>query len=238
MNTNRPELSIIIPAYNEEKRLPATLDRILEYCRERPDRSYELIVVDDGSTDRTIQVVEAAGAPIRLVHRAHEGKGAAVQAGVLASQGEWLLFTDSDMSTPIETLDRFWSRRDTADIVIGSRALHGSVIRKAQSRGKSWLGRFGNIMIRWLAVPGIHDTQCGFKLFHNRCRFIFGRQRIRGWGFDIELLFLAKKYGFRIEEIPVEWTNDTASKVRSTDYFRTFLELLTIRLNDFRGFYR
>lgn len=238
MNINRPELSIIIPAFNEEKRLPATLSRIFEYCRKHGERTYEIIVVDDGSTDRTIHAVEGAGAPIRIVRRPHAGKGAAVQAGVMASQGEWMLFSDSDMSTPIETLDRFWALRNGTDIIIGSRAIKGAVIRRAQSRGKSWLGRLGNIMIRWLAVPGIHDTQCGFKMFHQRCRFIFGRQRISGWGFDIEVLFLAKKYGFRIQELPVEWSNDTASKVRATDYFRTLLELLAIRLNDIRGFYR
>lgn len=238
MSKLRPDLSIIIPAYNEARRLPPSLRAVLAYCAQHPERRVEILVIDDGSTDGTAVAAQNVDPSIRVITVNHFGKGAAVRTGILASHGEWMLFTDSDLSTPIETLDRFWSLRTEHDIILGSRALPDSDIRKAQSRVKVLFGRFGNAMIRWLAVPGVRDTQCGFKLFHRRCRFLFDRQRVTGWGFDFEILFLAKKYGYRIVELPVQWTNDAASKVKSSDYVRTFLDLLAIRLNDFRGFYR
>ncbi len=236
MDSSRPDLSIVIPAYNESKRLPPSLERILEYCREF-SASTEVIVADDGSTDGMADRIEG-DSRVRVLRLPHRGKGAAVQSGFLASRGEWVLFTDSDLSTPIETLGSFWSRREEADILIGSRGLPDSKIRRAQHPAKSFLGRLGNALIQSIAVPGIHDTQCGFKLYRRRCRFLFERQRILGWGFDFEILYVARKYGYRMIEIPVEWTNDTASKVRPLDYLRTFAELGTIRLNDLRGFYR
>jgi dolichyl-phosphate beta-glucosyltransferase len=236
MESHRTELSIVIPAYNEASRLPPSLQRILAYCNASfPD--VEIIVADDGSTDGTADVAKL-DPRIRVVSLPHLGKGAAVRAGILASRGQWVLFTDSDLSTPIETLDNFWRRRNDADILIGSRALPGSRIRRSQSRGKTALGRLGNSIIQRLVVPGVHDTQCGFKMYHSRCRFIFERQRVTGWGFDFEILFLARKYGYRMIELPVEWTNDAASKVRSIDYLRTFGEIWTIHLNNLRGFYR
>ncbi len=231
-------LSIILPAYNEATRLKPTLGVILEFLSQRPRLQAEIIVVDDGSTDRTAEIAQAFGPAVQLLRRPHLGKGGAVQAGVLASRGDLILLTDTDLSTPIETLDRFLDLIKDREIVIGSRALPDSQITRSQVWYKVWLGRLGNLAIRWLAVPGIHDTQCGFKLFTKRCQSLFKKQRLSGWGFDFEILFLAHKSGYRVLEAPVEWRNNTASKVRPLDYLKTMRELLVIRWNYYRGLYR
>jgi len=231
-------LSIVLPAYNEANRLKPSLERILEYLKQRPALEAEVIVADDGSLDRTADIARSFAPAVRLVQITHHGKGAAVRAGVLASQGDLILLTDTDLSTPIETLDSFLSLIKAWDIVIGSRALPGSIITRAQSWPKVWLGRLGNLAIRLLAAPGLHDTQCGFKLFTRHCRSLFEKQRLTGWGYDFEIMYLARRFGRRVLEAPVEWRNDAASKVRPLDYLSTLAELLAIQWNNFRGLYR
>ncbi|MFH0853265.1 MAG: dolichyl-phosphate beta-glucosyltransferase [bacterium] len=240
MAQSKTVLSVVIPAFNEEQRLPSTLKIILKYLRQTSFGAFEIVVVNDGSTDRTSEIAKSAGPEVRIIDlpRPKGGKGRAVKAGVLASQGEWILLSDSDLSTPIETLERFWTLRQDYDIIIGSRALPDSIIVKRQNRIKVGLGRLGNKLTQWLVVPGMKDTQCGFKLYRRRCHFLFQKQKIIGWGFDFEILYLARKYGFRMIEVPVRWTNDQASKVRPYHYLLTFIEIFTVRLNHIRGLYR
>jgi len=240
MNSSRPVLSVVIPAYNEEQRLPPTLKAILKYLQSQSYGLFEIIVVDDGSTDQTSQVAKAVGGEVKVINlpKPNGGKGRAVKAGVLASQGDWILLCDSDLSTPIETLERFWKLRQDYDIVVGSRALADSVIVKRQNLIKVGLGKLGNQLVQWLAVPGVNDTQCGFKLYSRHCQFLFDKQRIFGWGFDFEVLYLARKFGFRVIEIPVRWTNDQDSKVKPHHYFVTLFEIFLIHWNHLRGSYR
>jgi len=232
------DLSIVIPAYNEADRLPGTLRSIRDFFRGRPE-SLEVIVVDDGSTDETIQTAKMADPDARIVsHPRNLGKGAAVRSGMLAAQGDQRYLCDADLSTPISDIDHFLVAAKTSDIVIGSRRAAGANVTKAQSWWKSLLGQFGNVFIQLLATPGIKDSQCGFKLFAAHTMPIFELQTIQRWGYDFEILFLARQCGFRVTEIPVTWVNDPRSKVKGLDYFKTFAELFQIRLNDLRGRYK
>lgn len=232
------ECSLVIPAYNEALRLSATLKRIDAYCRKQHWR-YELIVVDDGSTDETAAIAARWGGRIRLARLPRNcGKGAAVRHGFFQSRYPWVLFSDADLSTPIEEIEQFLPHLGSADVLIGSRDLAQSSVEVRQSFLKETLGKAGNLLIQLFLLPGIHDTQCGFKLFaRDRCMPIFNAQRIMRFGFDFELLYLARKIGLRIQEIPVRWRNDTRTKVRWTSYPRTLSELIAIRWNDFRHRY-
>lgn len=232
------DLSIVIPAYNEAHRLPKTLPIIFRYLVQTKKQA-EVIVVNDGSTDDTAQIVRGLNLPIRLIeHPRNLGKGAAVRTGMLAAEGEWRYLCDADLSTPIEDVAKLEQWRSTADIIIGSRRVPGAIIERSQAAWKVALGQIGNLAIRLLLVPGIHDTQCGFKLFHHRTNIIFQKQRLQRWGFDFELLYLARRFGFRLREVPVRWHNDPDSKVRPLDYLRTAAEILAIFLNRWRGFYQ
>lgn len=232
------ELSIVIPAYNEAERLPATLAAIATYLS-TTQLSSEVIVVDDGSTDDTVKIVQQNPLPVRLIQQAKNmGKGAAVRTGMTAAEGEWRYLCDADLSTPIDDLEKLWSRRHEADIILGSRRVHGAHIEKHQSWWKEWLGRGGNWLIQLFIAPGIHDTQCGFKLFSRHTAPLFTLQRINRWGYDFEILYLARMRGLKILEVPVRWTNDIRSKVKSGDYLKTLAELVTIFFNRLRGYYR
>lgn len=229
------KLSIIIPAYNEEERLPSSLSAVLEYARSHDQT--EIIVVDDGSTDRTAEIVRQTGG-LRLIQHPHNlGKGAAVRTGMLAATGEWRYLCDADLSTPISDLTRLLSFAPAADIIIGSRRVPGANIERAQAGWKSWLGQLGNLMIQLLVAPGIHDTQCGFKLYHQRTMKIFQLQRNNRFGYDFEDIYLARRFKFRLKEVAVTWRNDTRSKVRLIDYPVTLIELLKIHVNRWRGLY-
>lgn len=231
-------LSIVIPAYNEADRLPQTLSAIGRFFLNRPE-IVELIVVDDGSTDDTVAVAQAAWPGARVIrHPKNLGKGAAVRTGMLAARGEWRYLCDADLSTPIEEIERFLQAGTTADVVIGSRRAPGANVTKPQKKLKVMLGQFGNLLIQLLVAPGIQDSQCGFKLFSERTKNLFTLQLIQGWGYDFELLYLARKQGFTIRELPVTWVNDERSKVKPLHYIRTFWELFQIRLNDLRGLYQ
>lgn len=238
------DLSIVIPAYNEQERLGETLGSIETYIREK-NINAELIVVDDGSTDATSTVVQSYQhriANLRCVSlpRNH-GKGFAVKQGIQKSTGKHILFTDADHSTPIDELDALLStlKRTNAGVVIGSRYAKESVILRRQPPLRVAIGRIGNFFIRSFLIDGISDTQCGFKLFVNAAaQDIFSFQKIQRFGFDVEILIVAQNLGYHIEEVPVRWINSTGTRFRPVkDSMITFLELLYIKFNLWCGRY-
>ena len=231
-------LSIIIPAYNEAQRLPAALEALFSYLK-RQSYQAEVVVVDDGSVDGTADLVRASQHPIRLIQQPRNlGKGAAIRTGMLAATGDWRYTCDADLSTPIDELDHLLSLTEQADVIIGSRRMPGSTVTKAQARWKVWFGQMGNFAIQLLAVRGLHDTQCGFKLFHRRTMPIFTMQRTNRFGYDFEILYLARRGGWKILEVPVRWANDPRSTVTTLDYFITLGELVKLQWNRWRGYYR
>jgi len=244
MNSPPLDLSIVIPAFNEEGRLPKTLDSIFAYLQARPCRA-EIIVVDDGSTDRTAQIVSALQkkySNLRLVSNSgNRGKGFSVRHGMLEARGAIALFSDADLSTPIEETDKLLAaiREQGFDGAIGSRAVDRSLIEVHQSAIRELAGILFNRMVQWIVGVEFSDTQCGFKAFRReRAQIIFQQQRIERFGFDPEILFLAKRHGLRVAEIPVRWSHDPATKVSvAADGIRMFLELALIRWNAFRGYY-
>lgn len=237
---SEPFLSVVIPAFNEATRLPRSLARITEYL-ERAGQAYELLVVDDGSTDGTAERArEAITGPLTVLRSAiNRGKGHAVRRGMLAARGTWRLMTDADLSTPIEEVERLLeAAKRGADVVIASRALPGANIEVHQPWYRENMGRAFNLMVRILAVPGIHDTQCGFKLFSARAaQTCFGPARLDGFSFDVEALYLAIRHGLRVVEVPVTWRNDAATRVGAWRGFLAFLDLARIRTNAWRGRY-
>jgi glycosyltransferase involved in cell wall biosynthesis len=244
MNLHPLDLSIVIPAFNEERRLPKTLDSIVAFLQSRPIRT-EIIVVDDGSTDATSQLVanyQNKYAGLRLVSNGrNRGKGFSVRHGMLEARGEYALFTDADLSTPIEEADKLLAalKEQGYDAAIGSRAVDRSLIQIHQSAARERAGILFNYMVRWIMGIGFSDTQCGFKAFRlDRARIIFEQQRIERFGFDPEILFLAKRHGLRVAEVPVRWSHDAATKVNvMADGMRMLLDLLVIREFALRGFY-
>jgi dolichyl-phosphate beta-glucosyltransferase len=245
---SQPYLSIIIPAYNEEKRLPPALTRIADFLHSQPYRA-EVLVVENGSTDRTSAVVEEfCAAHLRdeesfdvvLLHSA-KGKGNAVKHGVMAACGEYLLVTDTDLAVPIEEAVRFLPPQldpQRYAIAIASREIKGAV-RHEEPAYRHFMGRVFNLLVRWMAVPGIHDTQCGFKCFSRAAaHLVFPLQRINGWGFDVELLAIAQHHGLGILEIPVHWYYGADSRVRPIhDTVTMVADLLQIRRNRRAGLY-
>jgi len=244
MNSPTLDLSIVVPAYNEESRLPKTLDSIFAYLRVRPFRA-EVIVVDDGSSDRTSEMVSNSRQKhpnLRLISNGkNRGKGFSVRHGMLDARGEIALFTDADLSTPIEEADKLLAalRGGGYDAAIGSRAMDRSLIEIHQSVVREQAGIFFNRLVRWIMEIELSDTQCGFKAFRTeRARIIFEQQRVERFGFDPEILFLAKRNGLRVAEIPVRWSHDSGTKVNvAADGIRMFLELLWIRWNAVQGGY-
>jgi dolichyl-phosphate beta-glucosyltransferase len=237
-------LSVILPAYNEESRLSETLGHVDAYLTAQPFES-EVIVVDDGSTDGTARIVRARSETMRslrlLQHPdgANHGKGAAVRRGMLEALGTYRIFMDADNSTTLEQIAGLWPSFDQGyDVVIGSRRIRGARITVRQAWYKELAGRSGNLVIRSLAVPGIEDTQAGFKMFTRRsAEAIFPHQTIERWGYDIELLAIARQLGFRIREVPIVWVNAPGSKVRLTAYLEVLSEVWRIRRNIKSGLY-
>jgi dolichyl-phosphate beta-glucosyltransferase len=235
------EITIVIPAYNEQVRIGLTLVRTLEYLQARHPR-FELLVVDDGSRDGTIQVVEeiAARDPrVRTLRQPqNRGKGAAVRRGVLEARGRHILFMDADLATPVEELDTLfvWTNRGY-EVVIGSRGLPDSDIRERQPRARELMGRVFNLLVRSVLLGGFKDTQCGFKLFErSAARDLFSRQKLDGFAFDVEVLLLAKERGYRIAEVPVVWYHAPNSKVAPVvDSTRMLGDLLRLRLDRMLG---
>lgn len=244
MNLTR-SLSIIIPAYNEEARLPDTLLKITNYLAQGKWTFLEILVVDDGSSDHTVQVAEnyaQNGCPVRVIRNdGNRGKGYSVKHGMLEATGEWRLLSDADLSTPIEELDKLWRalEKEPAEIAIGSRALDRSLIGVHQPAFREKAGQLFNWTMRRLLGLNISDTQCGFKLFSaGAAREIFPRQKLDRFGFDAEVLFIGRKLNCSILEIPVRWNNVEGSKVSLWNGASSFLDLLRVRLNDMRGIYR
>jgi len=234
------EISVIIPAYNEEKRIGKTLEALLKYL-DKQKYSYEIIVVNDGSTDKTKEVVQQfKQRKIKIIdNHQNKGKGYSIQHGFCAAQKKWILFTDADLSTPIEELETCFRYASGADVIIGSRNLPMSQIVVKQPFFRSMLGRIFPFFVRLLLLPEIKDSQCGFKLFRKEvAQKVAQKQRIAGFCFDVELLFLTKKLGYKIQEIPVTWSNDERSKIKIiSDSFCMFVDLLKIRWDDLLGRY-
>lgn len=234
-------LSVVIPAYNEEARLPATLGRVLAYLQRQP-YTWEVLVVDNGSTDRTSDTVRsvAEGQPmLRLLREERRGKGLAVRKGLLAARGEYRFICDADLSMPIEEVDRFLPPvLGGADIAIGSREAPGAV-RYGEPAYRHWIGRVFNWLVRLLAVPGFHDTQCGFKCFRAAvAEDLFSVQRLDGWTFDVEVLFIALRRGYRVVEVGIPWYFEPGSRVHPLrDSVRMLIDLFRIRRNWRRGVY-
>jgi dolichyl-phosphate beta-glucosyltransferase len=234
---SEPFLSVVIPAFNEAERLPRTLDRVAVFLRAF-GRDHEVLVVDDGSRDDTAQRAREAGATVLRGDR-NRGKGHAVRRGMLEARGQRRLMTDADLSTPIEELPRFLDKMAEGwDVVIGSRALAGANIEVHQPWFRENMGRLYNLFVRALALPGLRDTQCGFKLWSAAAaRAAFADARLDGFSFDVEALYLATRRGYRIAEIPVTWRNDAATRVSLGGGSAAFPDLLRIRLNDWLGRY-
>jgi glycosyltransferase involved in cell wall biosynthesis len=236
-------LSIVIPVFNEARQIRSTLGHIIEYLDNRGD-SYEVLVADDGSTDGTDELVQQSyndSSRVRVLRiPRNRGKGSAVQRGVLGATGAYVLFTDADLSAPLTEAERLLGPlRDGYDIAIGSRALKRDWIGVRQSRFRETAGKTFNGCIRAIAGLDFHDTQCGFKAFRREAaQAIFPRMTVPGFGFDVEILLIAKKFGFKTLEVPVHWNHNHASKIHPVrDGARMFVELLKIRWNDWNGKY-
>jgi dolichyl-phosphate beta-glucosyltransferase len=236
-----PFLSIIIPAYNEEKRLPSTLEQVFHFLGKQSFRS-DVIVVENGSTDKTFDIAQKFADQhenLRVIHNEERGKGGAVQRGVLEARGEYVFICDADLSMPIGEISKFLPPALTDfDIAIGSREAPGAV-RYNEPYYRHLTGRVFNMLIRFMVLPDLQDTQCGFKCLRARvARDIFPFQTLTGWAFDVELLYIARQHGYRILEIPIDWYFNADSKVRVLrDSWRMFIDLLVIRRNARRGLY-
>jgi len=236
-----PFLSIIIPAYNEEQRLPHTLEQVLNYLS-RQNYQAEILIIENGSSDRTLEIAQniAQNHPnVRALHEEARGKGQAIRRGVQESHGQYLFLCDADLSMPIEEIAKFLPPALTDfDIAIASREAPGAV-RYNEPHYRHLTGRIFNTLIRLLVLPGLQDTQCGFKCFRAEvARTIFRHQTLGGWTFDVEILAIARQYGYRIIEIPIHWYYIPGSKVSVLrDSWRMLLDLLIIRKNMRSGRY-
>ena len=224
-------LSVVIPAFNEEARLPTTLERILPYLRGRGE-TFEVVVVDDGSKDRTAEIAAAAAPEVRVIKNpGNRGKGYSVRNGMLSACGAFRLMCDADLSTPIEELERLKAALGPdGGVAIASRALAGANLEKRQSAAREGSGRFFNLLVRILHLPDIHDTQCGFKLFSKAAaEAAFRESRLDGFAFDVEALVRARRAGFVIREVPVTWRNDEQSRVSLARGIAAFIDLFRLR---------
>lgn len=237
-------VSIVIPAYNEEDRLPQTLLSVVEYCNSRPEE-FEILVVDDGSQDGTATVVkrmESLSPMVKLLsYDSNRGKGYAVRHGVLEAKGKCVLYSDADGATPIEELARLEAAlRKDCHIAIGSRAMYSKETSTTTVWYRKLIGRVFNGMVNFLILPGIADTQCGFKLFYRKAaQELFSLQSSEGFSFDVELLFLARRQGYTIAEVPINWTNIPGSKVDLVkDSAKMGLDIIKFRLRGMTGAYK
>ena len=235
-----PFLSIIIPAHNEERRLPQTLEQVVAFVKKQT-YTVEVLVVENGSRDQTLQVAEdfATRYPfIQAIHEAQPGKGRAIRKGMLAATGDYRFFADADFSMPVDEISRFLPPNIDAPIVIASREGPGA-IRYDEPAYRHFTGRIFNGIIRLLVLHDLDDTQCGFKMFRaDVAKELFPRQTLMGWSFDVELLYIARKRGYPIREIGVPWYFNPESKINVLrDSWRMFTDLIQIRSNGRRGLY-
>jgi len=235
-----PHLSIVVPAYNESARIGSTLPRMVQYLEAQP-YTWELLVVDDGSTDATQDVVRqaAAGHPsVRVLeYGANRGKGYAVRFGMLEAAGDFVLFSDADLSTPLPEVEKLFAATTAgADVAIGSRDVADSHLTRRQSALRELAGKTFNRLVQTLAVPGIHDTQCGFKLFtRSAAQNVFSRCQVDNFSFDVEALYLARLLGYVVAEVGVEWEHCDGSKLNPLrDALRMFATLFRIRATDYQ----
>jgi glycosyltransferase involved in cell wall biosynthesis len=242
-----PLISVVIPAFNEEARLGSTLEKILAYLDGRR-LAAEIVLVDDDSRDATFSIATRFCSDHGLAERMqilrsrpNQGKGFSIRRGMRAARGTFALMTDADLSSPIEELDKLEREvvNGPRDIAFGSRDVEGSVVAIHQSWFRENSGKIFNRFVRLITDLPFRDTQCGFKLFKmSTCRALFEKQRVFGFGFDVELLYIARKWGLSMKEVPVVWRHAPGSKVRfATDAPRMFLDLFRIRWNDRRGYY-
>ncbi|HZV59699.1 MAG TPA: dolichyl-phosphate beta-glucosyltransferase [Candidatus Eremiobacteraceae bacterium] len=242
MNPTNPELSLVIPAFNEETRLPDSLQKIAAYIQ-NSGHPTEVLVVDDGSTDATAAVANLYCQKLpglRIISNGeNRGKGYSVRHGMQEARGQFVLFTDADLSAPIEEAEQLLQALQTNDVAIGSRAMNRNLISVRQSRFREFAGIIFNFIVRLILRLPFVDTQCGFKAFRREsCRIIFQQQRIEGFGFDPELLYLARHHGLRSAEIPVRWAHSPATKVSMfKDSIQMFLDVFVIRWNALMGRY-
>lgn len=238
---SKPFLSIIIPAHNEALRLPSSLEKIKAFL-DQQDYTAEVLVVENGSQDDTLAVAQSYTSQIsnlRVFSEDQRGKGLAIKRGMKEALGDYRFLCDADLSMPIEQVNRFLPPQlEHFDVAIGSREAPGS--RRFNEPGyRHWIGRIFNTMVRWLVLPGLQDTQCGFKCFRAEvAEMVFPLQTLDGMAFDAEVLFIARKKGFHVQEIPIDWIYNPDSRVRlMKDSLRMGLDLLTIRWNAIRGLY-
>jgi len=236
-------LSVIIPAYNEEKRLPRTLEEINNYLKKQ-NFEFEIIVVSDGSTDRTCEVVENLKSQIPnlklICEKINRGKGYGVKIGMLNARGKYRLFTDADNSTPISEIEKFWTEFEKgADVVIASREIKGAILDPPQPLFRRFVGEVFKYLRKIIVgLWEIEDTQCGFKCFKGEiAEKIFPKAKIERFAFDPEILLIAKRMGFKIKEVPVYWKNDLQSKVKFKSMIKMLIDLFKIRFNLLKGKY-
>ena len=229
-----PFLSVVIPCFNEEKRLGPSLDAVLTYLRGR-DYAWEILVVDDGSQDNTVKLAreKLVSTPHRVLkNKENEGKGAAFKRGMLESGGRYVLFTDADLSTPIEEVERLLAKLEEGfDVAIGSRGLQESRVEVRQNFIRESLGKTFNRIARLVSFKRVRDSQCGFKCFRREtARELFGAQKLKGFSFDAEIIYLAQRRGYKIAEVPVTWRNSPYSRVHILkDSFRMLVDIFRIR---------
>ena len=239
-------LSVVIPVYNESRRLRSSLDQVLAHLGQHHGSDWELIVSDDGSEDDSVAIAEsyASDTPqVRIVRgERNEGKGAAVSRGMLAARGQVVFFCDADLSTPLEEIERFlevFERDPDVSVVIGTRKHPDAKIERPQPWYRVWLGLGYTRLVHRMTGTSFSDYTCGFKAFRSRCiEPIFSRSRLRGWSFDAEILFLAQRRGDRVHEVPVRWIDEPDSRVRLLRaLWRSYRELCDLRRNAQRGLY-
>ena len=236
-----PYFSLVIPAYNEQDRLPGSLEQIFRFLEPQSFRS-EVLVIENGSTDNTFRIAQdyARQHPtLRVLHNDLRGKGLAIQRGIKEARGEYIFMCDADLSMPVEEIGKFLPPQlPGLDVAIASREAPGSV-RYNEPYYRHLTGRVFNTLIRWLVLPGLQDTQCGFKCIRAEvAREIVPYQTLTGWAFDVEMLYIARRRGYRIVEIPIDWYFNADSKISVLrDSWRMFLDLLLIRRNARGGLY-
>ena len=236
-------LTIVVAAFNEAERLPATLPRFASFCDARPDT--DVLIVNDGSEDDTGEVIEAFAREhpvVRAIHNtSNHGKGYALRQGVMAVTRGWILLTDADLSTPLEEIDKLVSaaNRSQASIAIGSRAIDRRLVGLRQSAAREWSGRFFNVVMRTITGLPFRDTQCGFKLYRrDAAHIVFPRQRLDGFAADVENLMTARVHGLPVVEVPVRWNDVEGTRVDLQSGGRAFIDLFLVRANAMRGLYR